>query len=65
MHVQEGMTYADSSHVWVCIPKLGLLEYHPFCVASTSADPEWRSSMLLYCKAFNRWTEVRFVSTCI
>jgi hypothetical protein len=63
--MQEGASYSDGGHVWVAIPQLGNLEYHPFSVASTSADPAWRNCMLLHCKAFDRWTQVRHTCPCM
>ena len=60
--MQEGVEYGDGGHVWICIPQLGGKlgrQYHPFCVASTPADPAWRSCMLLHCKSYGRWTKVR------
>jgi hypothetical protein len=56
--VQEGVEYKDGCHVWICDPELGWIEYHPFSVASTSADPLWRNCMLVQSKVYNRWTLV-------
>lgn len=39
------------------IPSVGGTEYHPFSVASTSADPRWRNCLLLHCKAYSKWTQ--------
>ena len=56
---QEGVQYHDGSHVWICFPDLGAIEYHPFSIASTAADPQWCNRMLVLSKVYDRWTEVR------
>jgi hypothetical protein len=57
--VQTGVEYHDGCHVWICFPELGWIEYHPFSVASCSADPCWRNRMLVHSKVYDRWTQVR------
>lgn len=59
--MQPNVEYGDGCHVWVCVPALGWTEYHPFSVASSSADPRWRHQLLIHSKIYNRWTEVRSV----
>ena len=60
-HLQDGVTYEDGCHVWLCVPELGWVEYHPFSVASTVAHPAWRDRMLLHVKVYDRWTSVRTI----
>ena len=62
-HLQDGVTYEDGCHVWLCVPELGWVEYHPFSVASTAAHPAWRDRMLLHVKVYDRWTSVRTISS--
>jgi hypothetical protein len=56
--LQPGVTYEDGCHVWICVPELGWLEYHPFSVASCSLDPLWRNHLLVHAKVYNKWTTV-------
>lgn len=62
--LQPGIEYSDGCHVWVCFPELGWLEYHPFSVASSTADPLWRDCMLVHTKVYNRWTKVHTAPCC-
>jgi hypothetical protein len=57
--LQAGVTYEDGCHVWICVPELGWVEYHPYSVASCSADPYWGHSLLIYIKIYNKWTKAR------
>eukprot|EP00892_Ulva_mutabilis_P005804 jgi/Ulvmu1/3596/UM017_0008.1 len=54
--VRGDVEYCDGGHVWLSIPRLDTYDYHPFSVISTSACPEWRSTMLLQCKVYDKWT---------
>jgi hypothetical protein len=56
--MQPNVEYGDGCHVWICVPELGWTEYHPYSVASTSADVRWRHQLLIHTKIFNRWTQV-------
>lgn len=56
--MQEGHTYKDGSHVWLAVPEISPLQYHPFCVASTSSDPRWARHLLLQIKVYDKWTAV-------
>ena len=57
-HMQDCVEYQDGCHVWICIPKLSLIEYHPFSVTSSHLVPGWRNTLLLQPKIQNRWTKV-------
>lgn len=56
--MQSTVDYRDGSHVWVSIPRLDHYDYHPLSVTSTPACPEWRGTMLLQCKVYDKWTQV-------
>lgn len=60
--MQQDVVYRDGGHVWVSIPRLDMYDYHPFSITSTPAAPEWRGTMLLQCKAYDKWTQVRLNS---
>ena len=57
--MQEGMSYEDGAHVWLHLPSISFLDYHPFCVASSAAIPGWENTLLLQCKSYDKWTDVR------
>jgi hypothetical protein len=55
--LQPGVIYEDGCHVWICVPELGWVEYHPYSVASCSADPLWGNHLLVYSKIYDKWTK--------
>ncbi|NJR43092.1 MAG: hypothetical protein HC767_10990 [Akkermansiaceae bacterium] len=52
------MEYQDGGHVWISIPRLDMYDYHPLSITSTNVNPEWRGTMLLQCKVYDKWTQV-------
>jgi hypothetical protein len=57
--VQGDVEYRDGAHVWVSIPRLDMYDYHPLSVTSSPCFPEWRRTMLLQCKVYDKWTQAR------
>jgi hypothetical protein len=57
--VQGDVEYRDGSHMWVSIPRLDMYDYHPLSVTSSPCFPEWRRTMLLQCKVYDKWTQAR------
>lgn len=61
--LQESLEYKDHSHVWVCVPEISRLAFHPFSVITCpDADPSWSSSILLQSKVAGKWTKVWLLS---
>ena len=60
MHaVQRNVEYQDGGHVWISIPRIDHYDYHPLSITSSPCSPEWRNTMLLQCKVYDKWTQVR------
>ena len=60
MHaVQRNVEYQDGGHVWISIPRIDHYDYHPLSITSSPCSPAWRNTMLLQCKVYDKWTQVR------
>lgn len=45
--------------MWVCVPEISRLCFHPFSVITCpAADPSWNSCILLQSKITGTWTKV-------
>jgi hypothetical protein len=56
--MQNQVECQDGGHVWISIPRLDMYDYHPLSITSSSASREWRGTMLLQCKVYDKWTQV-------